>query len=175
MGGKKLIKTKREFVISFLSVLVLLGVWTFGIMQSDKTKVFAATTPKYTVALTGTVTTGTWGGSRTTEVTDQTKIPVQKYSTSGKTEDIILYLTGTSTSGTDILHNNNYINTSQLNFSAALSDDTLILTTAEGVEVGRGTGSLSKTVSDGKYIIKLSHSKSSGAGYTQWRISVNVS
>ena len=131
--------------------------------------------PKYTVALTGTVTKTSWGGSHTTDVKDQTKISVQKYNTSGQTEDIILYLTGSSTSGTATLHDGGYVASSKLNFSTTLSKDTLTLTTSEGKEVAKGTGSLSTTVSDGKYIIKLNHFKESGAGYTMWKMNVNVS
>ena len=148
---------------------------SFGFCFGSGTKVSAATMPKYTVALTGTVTKTSWGGSHTTDVKDQTKISVQKYNTSGQTEDIILYLTGSSTSGTATLHDGGYVASSKLNFSTTLSKDTLTLTTSEGKEVAKGTGSLSTTVSDGKYIIKLNHFKESGAGYTMWKMNVNVS
>lgn len=168
-------KTKGKILSAFFIGIALAAFISFGLCFGSETKVSAASIPKYTVALTGTVTKTMWGGSHTTDVKDQTKISVQKYNTSGQTEDIILYLTGSSTSGTATLHDGGYVASSKLNFSTTLSKDTLTLTTSEGKEVAKGTGSLSTTVSDGKYIIKLSHFKESGAGYTMWKMSVNVS
>ncbi len=168
-------KTKRRILSAFFIGIALAAFLSFGFCFGNGTKVSAATMPKYTVALTGTVTKTSWGGSHTTDVKDQTKISVQKYNTSGQTEDIILYLTGSSTSGTATLHDGGYVASSKLNFSTTLSKDTLTLTTSEGKEVAKGTGSLSTTVSDGKYIIKLNHFKESGAGYTMWKMNVNVS
>lgn len=168
-------KTKGKILSAFFIGIALAAFISFGLCFGSETKVSAASIPKYTVALTGTVTKTSWGGSHTTDVKDQTKISVQKYNTSGQTEDIILYLTGSSTSGTATLHDGGYVASSKLNFSTTLSKDTLTLTTSEGKEVAKGTGSLSTTVSDGKYIIKLSHFKESGAGYTMWKMSVNVS
>lgn len=149
-------KTRRTAaVIIFAVLLAMLSVLL--LLPNGAATASAATTPKYTVALTGTVTKTTWGGSHTTDVKDQTKISVQKYNTSGQTEDIILYLTGSSTSGTATLYDGGYVASSKLNFSTTLSKDALTLTTSEGKEVAKGTGSLSTTVSDGKYIIKLNH------------------
>ena len=168
-------KTKKRIWSAFFIGIALAAFISFGLCFGSETKVSAASIPKYTVALTGTVTKTTWGGSHTTDVKDQTKISVQKYNTSGQTEDIILYLTGSSTSGTATLHDGGYVASSKLNFSTTLSKDTLTLTTSEGKEVAKGTGSLSASVSDGKYIIKLNHFKESGAGYTMWKMNVNVS
>lgn len=168
-------KTKGRILSAVFIGIALAAFISFGFCFGSETKVSAASIPKYTVALTGTVTKTTWGGSHTTDVKDQTKISVQKYNTSGQTEDIILYLTGSSTSGTATLHDEGYVASSKLNFSTTLSKDTLTLTTSEGKEVAKGTGSLSTTVSDGKYIIKLNHFKESGAGYTMWKMNVNVS
>ena len=168
-------KTKRRILSAVFIGIALAAFLSFGFCFGNGTKVSAATMPKYTVALTGTVTKTSWGGSHTTDVKDQTKISVQKYNTSGQTEDIILYLTGSSTSGTATLHDGGYVASSKLNFSTTLSKDTLTLTTSEGKEVAKGTGSLSASVSDGKYIIKLNHFKESGAGYTMWKMNVNVS
>lgn len=168
-------RTKGRILSAVFIGIVLTAFLSFGFCFGSGTKVSAATMPKYTVALTGTVTKTSWGGSHTTDVKDQTKISVQKYNTSGQTEDIILYLTGSSTSGTATLHDGGYVASSKLNFSTTLSKDTLTLTTSEGKEVAKGTGSLSTTVSDGKYIIKLNHFKESGAGYTMWKMNVNVS
>ena len=145
-------RTKGRILSAFFIGIALTAFLSFGFCFGSGTKVSAATMPKYTVALTGTVTKTTWGGSHTTDVKDQTKISVQKYNTSGQTEDIILYLTGSSTSGTATLHDGGYVASSKLNFSTTLSKDTLTLTTSEGKEVAKGTGSLSTTVSDGKYI-----------------------
>ena len=170
-----MIITRQEIGLVLIGAAITVLSLFCALIGKDAEPVSAATMPKYTVALTGTVTRVVWGGGTTSNVENQTKISVQKYNTSGQTEDIILYLTGSSTSGTATLYNNGYVSSTKLNFSASLSSDTLTLTTSTGGEITKGKGSISANVSDGKYIIKLNHSKSAGAGYTQWKINVDVS
>ncbi len=167
--------TKKKILSVFFIEIILAAFLSFGFCFGSETQVSAATMPEYTVALTGTVTKTTWGGSNTTDISNQTVISVPKSNTSGQTEDIVLYLTGTSVAGTSVLYDGNYIASSQLNFRTTLSGDTLTLMTSDGQQVVSEQGAISANVSDGRYRIQLNHSKASGAGYTKWGINVDVS
>ena len=168
-----MLKIKKIFLlyltmlfVALLSVCCVLGVQS--VIQAS------AASPKYTVSLSGTSTHRTWGGSVTDDIENQTKIAVRKNNTSGATEDIILYLTTSSYSGTDVLNNNDYINFAYVKFESSISSNTLKILNSTGGTVASGKGTVSATLSNGQYQVTLNHSKSSGAGYTMWGIDVNV-
>ena len=168
-----MLKIKKIFLlyltmlfVALLSVCCVLGVQS--VIQAS------AASPKYTVSLSGTSTHRTWGGSVTDDIENQTKIAVRKNNTSGATEDIILYLTTSSYSGTDVLNNNDYINFAYVKFESSISSNTLKILNSTGGTVASGKGTVSATLSNGQYQVTLNHSKSSGAGYTMWGVDVNV-
>ena len=157
-----MLKIKKIFLlyltmlfVALLSVCCVLGVQS--VIQTS------AASPKYTVSLSGTSTHRTWGGSVTDDIENQTKIAVRKNNTSGATEDIILYLTTSSYSGTDVLNNNDYINFAYVKFESSISSNTLKILNSTGGTVASGKGTVSATLSNGQYQVTLNHSKSSGA------------
>ena len=82
-----MIKTKRTAMICLLFTILLLGVGCFGFMGFGNTTAYAATTPKYTMTFSGTHTNLGWGANGLqTQITDQTKISVQKVWSSGDKE-----------------------------------------------------------------------------------------
>ena len=169
-----MIKTKRTAMICLLFTILLLGVVCFGFMGFGNTKVYAATTPKYTMTFSGTHTNLGWGANGLqTQITDQTKISVQKVWSSGDKEDVIMYLSGSSVSGSATLANYGYINSSQITYSSSVSA-TLKIYNSKGQEVASGNDSITTTLSDGQYKATLYKKKQSGAGYTQWGYSLDL-
>ena len=166
------IKTNKTRIMIILSMLFALCV-SLGIVFSNTTVMASAsTTPKYTLTVSGTQGSGTWGGSATTNVTDVTSVSVRKSLSASDT--ISFYLSGSASSGTATLANNSYITFSDVYFSSSASDCVITIYNDTEQVVKTGTGSLSTTLSNGRYKIKFDVNRSGGAGYTMWSGSANV-
>ena len=107
--------TRNKLFIGFFVIAIFMIALTFGILSSGVTKAFAATTPKYTMTFSGTHTNLGWGANGLqSQLTNQTKVSVPVTWTSGDKEDVIMYLSGSSVSGTATLANYGYIKSSQV-------------------------------------------------------------
>ena len=106
-----MVKTKRKGILRSLLFAVFALCFAVGLSSlfasGSGTTASAATTPKYTLKVTGTKTNGTWGGQITNNVTDVTSIEVSKGL--GNSENVSFYLYGSSVSGSGTLENNSYI------------------------------------------------------------------
>ena len=58
-----MIKTKKTVMVCLLLTIALLSVVCFCFMDFGKVKVYAATTPKYTMTFSGTNTNLGWGAN----------------------------------------------------------------------------------------------------------------
>ena len=90
-----MIKTRQKIGLVLIGAAITVLSLFCALIGKDAEPVSAATMPKYTVALTGTVTRVVWGGGTTSNV-ENIDIRIGMYNTSGQKEDIILYLTGSS-------------------------------------------------------------------------------
>lgn len=174
--GKLRQATKRILLVT-LAAAAMTACLCFGIFQRDDTTVQAATTPKYTMTFSGTYTYLSWGANgRSTTITNQTKVEVPRAFGTGAKDDLILYISGTSTSGSGVLADNAYINFSNVTISCSLSTAELTLYNSAGSEIvsGKGTITASLSASNETYRINLFQKKQSGGGYTQWGYAVNV-
>ena len=126
----------------------------------------AATTPKYTLTVSGTISSSQWGGGYSNEVADATSVSFRS-SLSGS-DTVSFYLNGPSVSGSATLASNSYITFSDVNISSSASDCTITICNDTEQELKSGKGSVSSTLSDGRYKVKFNIARSGGAGYTQW-------
>lgn len=170
-------ETKR-ILLEVLIAAAMTAFLCFGIFQRDDTTVQAATPPKYTMTFSGTSGSLSWGASgHTNVITNQTKVTVAKQFGSSQTEDIILYLSGSMTSGSAVLEDNGFIDFTNVTISCSLSFVELTLSNSAGQQIVKGKGSISANLSSSsneKYQVDLHATKQSGGGYTQWGYVVNV-
>lgn len=167
------IKTNKSGILIILSMLFALCV-SLGIVFSNRTvTASASTTPKYTLTVSGTIGSGTWGGSVTSDVTDVTSVTI-KNGIGNVNDTISFYMSGTTVLGTSVLANDTYITFSDVKLSSSASDCKITVLNMSDTTVASGTGSLSSTLSDGRYKIKFDVSRSGGSGYTKWSGAGNV-
>ena len=169
-----MVKTKRKSILRTLLCAVFALCFAVGLSSlfANGTTAYAATTPKYTLKVTGTKTDGTWGGKVTKNVTDATSVEIKK--SLSNTENVSFYLNGTSVSGRGTLSNNSYITFSDVHISSSVSDCTITLFDNSDRQVASGTSSVSANLSDGRYKIRFTISRSGGGGYTKWSGSADV-
>ena len=169
-----MVKTKRKSILRTLLCAVFALCFAVGLSSlfASGTTAYAATTPKYTLKVTGTKTDGTWGGEVTKNVTDATSVEVKK--SLSDTENVSFYLNGTSVSGSGTLSNNSYITFSDVHIGSSVSDCTITLYDNSERQVTSGTSSVSANLSDGRYKIRLTISRSGGGWYTKWSGSADV-
>lgn len=169
-----MVKIKRKSILRTLLCAVFALCFAVGLSSlfASGTTAYAATTPKYTLKVTGTKTDGTWGGEVTKNVTDATSVEVKK--SLSDTENVSFYLNGTSVSGSGTLSNNSYITFSDIHISSSVSDCTITLYDNSARQVVSGTSSVSANLSDGRYKIRFTISRSGGGGYTKWSGSADV-
>ena len=169
-----MVKTKRKSILRTLLCAVVALCFAVGLSSlfASGTTAYAAATPKYTLKVTGTKTDGTWGGELTKNVTDATSVEVKK--SLSDTENVSFYLNGTSVSGSGTLSNNSYITFSDVHIGASVSDCTITLYDNSERQVTSGTSSVSANLSDGRYKIRFTISRSGGGGYTKWSSSADV-
>lgn len=170
-------KVKKSVLFGLLAIAIITGV-CIGFLTGQQKQVFAATTAKYTMTFSGTYTNLGWGANgMTSEIKNQTKVSVSKGISSGEKEDIILYLSGSSVSGSEVLADNAYINFTSVTISCSMSTAQLKLFNSAGSQLASGTGKLTATLSSSSsevYRVNLYQKKQTGAGYTQWGYIVNV-
>lgn len=170
-------KVKKSVLFGVLAIAIIIGV-CIGFLTGQQKQVFAATTAKYTMTFSGTYTNLGWGANgMTSEIKNQTKVSVSKGISSGEKEDIILYLSGSSVSGSEVLADNAYINFTSVTISCSMSTAQLKLFNSAGSQLASGTGKLTATLSSSSsevYRVNLYQKKQTGAGYTQWGYIVNV-
>jgi len=168
------VKTKRKSILRTLLCAVFALCFAVGLSSlfASGTTAYAATTPKYTLKVTGTKTDGTWGGEVTKNVTDATSVEIKK--SLSNTENVSFYLNGTSVSGSGTLSSNSYITFSDVHISSSVSDCTITLYDNSARQVVSGTSSVSANLSDGRYKIRFTISRSGGGGYTKWSGSADV-
>ena len=171
-----MVKTKRKSILRTLLCAVFALCFAVGLTSlfasGSSTTASAATTPKYTLKVTGTKTDGTWGGEVTKNVTDATSVEIKK--SLSNTENVSFYLNGTSVSGSGTLSSNSYITFSNIHISSSVSDCTIMLYDNSDRQVVSGTSSVSANLSDGRYKIRFTISRSGGGGYTKWSGSADV-
>mgnify|MGYP002588518765 FL=1 len=169
-----MVKTKRKSILRTLLCAVFALCFAVGLSSlfASGTTAYAATTPKYTLKVTGTKTDGTWGGEVTKNVTDATSVEIKK--SLSNTENVSFYLNGTSVSGSGTLSSNSYITFSDVHISSSVSDCTITLYDNSARQVVSGTSSVSANLSDGRYKIRFTISRSGGGGYTKWSGSADV-
>ena len=171
-----MVKTKRKGILRTLLCAVFALCFAVGLSSlfanGSGTTASAATTPKYTLKVTGTKTDGTWGGEVTKNVTDATSVEVKK--SLSDTENVSFYLNGTSVSGSGTLSSNSYITFSDVHISSSVSDCTITLYDNSVRQVVSGTSSVSTNLSDGRYKIRFTISRSGGGGYTKWSSNIDV-
>ena len=169
-----MVKTKRKSILRTLLCAVFALCFAVGLSSlfASGTTAYAATTPKYTLKITGTKTDGTWGGEVTKNVTDATSVEVKK--SLSDTENVSFYLNGTSVSGSGTLSNNSYITFSDVHIGASVSDCKITLYDNSDRQVTSGTSSVSANLSDGRYKIRFTISRSGGGGYTKWSSNIDV-
>ena len=169
-----MVKTKRKSILRTLLCAVFALCFAVGLSSlfANGTTAYAATTPKYTLKVTGTKTDGTWGGEVTKNVTDATSVEIKK--SLSNTENVSFYLNGTSVSGSGTLSNNSYITFSDVHIGASVSDCKITLYDNSDRQVVSGTSSVSTNLSDGRYKIRFTISRSGGGGYTKWSGSADV-
>ena len=171
-----MVKTKRKSILRTLLCAVVALCFAVGLSSlfasGSGTTASAATTPKYTLKVTGTKTDGTWGGEVTKNVTDATSVEVKK--SLSDTENVSFYLNGTSISGSGTLSSNSYITFSGVHISSSVSDCAITLYDNSDRQVISGTSSVSANLSDGRYKIRFTISRSGGGGYTKWSSSADV-
>ena len=169
-----MVKTKRKSILRTLLCAVFALCFAVGLSSlfASGTTAYAATTPKYTLKVTGTKTDGTWGGEVTKNVTDATSVEVKK--SLSDTENVSFYLNGTSVSGSGTLSSNSYITFSDVHISSSVSDCTITLYDNSERQVTSGTSSVSANLSDGRYKIRFTISRSGGGGYTKWSSNIDV-
>ena len=171
-----MVKTKRKSILRTLLCAVFALCFAVGLSSlfasGSGTTASAATTPKYTLKVTGTKTDGTWGGEVTKNVTDATSVEVKK--SLSDTENVSFYLNGTSVSGSGTLSSNSYITFSGVHISSSVSDCTITLYDNSDRQVASGTSSVSANLSDGRYKIRFTISRSGGGGYTKWSSRIDV-
>lgn len=166
--------TRNKLFIGFFVIAIFMIALTFGILSSGVTKAFAATTPKYTMTFSGTHTNLGWGANGLqSQLTNQTKVSVPVTWTSGDKEDVIMYLSGSSVSGTATLANYGYIKSSQVTLSSSVGA-TMKIYNNLGNLVASGNNTITVTLSDGLYKATLDKTKQSGAGYTKWGYSLSL-
>ena len=169
-----MVKTKRKSILRTLLCAVFALCFAVGLSSlfANGTTAYAATTPKYTLKVTGTKTDGTWGGEVTKNVTDATSVEVKK--SLSDTENVSFYLNGTSVSGSGTLSSNSYITFSDVHISSSVSDCKITLYDNSDRQVISGTSSVSANLSDGRYKIRFTISRSGGGGYMKWSSSADV-
>ena len=171
-----MVKTKRKSILRTLLCAVFALCFAVGLSSlfasGSGTTASAATTPKYTLKVTGTKTDGTWGGEVTKNVTDATSVEIKK--SLSNTENVSFYLNGTSVSGSGTLSNNSYITFSGVHISSSVSDCAITLYDNSDRQVISGTSSVSANLLDGRYKIRFTISRSGGGGYTKWSGSADV-
>ena len=169
-----MVKTKRKSILRTLLCAVFALCFAVGLSSlfASGTTAYAATTPKYTLKVTGTKTDGTWGGEVTKNVTDATSVEVKK--SLSDTENVSFYLNGTSVSGRGTLSNNSYITFSDVHISSSVSDCKITLYDNSDRQVVSGTSSVSTNLSDSRYKIRFTISRSGGGGYTKWSSNIDV-
>ena len=171
-----MLKTQRKGILQTLLCAVFALCFAVGLSSlfasGSGTTASAATTPKYTLKVTGTKTDGTWGGEVTKNVTDATSVEVKK--SLSDTENVSFYLNGTSVSGSGTLSSNSYITFSDVHIGSSVSDCTITLYDNSDRQVVSGTSSVSANLSDGRYKIRFTISRSGGGGYTKWSGSADV-
>lgn len=171
-----MVKTKRKSILRTLLCAVFALCFAVGLSSlfasGSGTTASAATTPKYTLKVTGTKTDGTWGGEVTKNVTDATSVEIKK--SLSNTENVSFYLNGTSVSGSGTISNNSYITFSDVHISSSVSDCKITLYDNSDRQVVSGTSSVSANLSDGRYKIRFTISRSGGGGYTKWSGSADV-
>ena len=169
-----MVKIKRKSILRTLLCAVFALCFAVGLSSlfASGTTAYAATTPKYTLKVTGTKTDGTWGGEVTKNVTDATSVEIKK--SLSNTENVSFYLNGTSVSGSGTLSNNSYITFSDVHIGASVSDCKITLYDNSDRQVVSGTSSVSANLSDGRYKIRFTISRSGGGGYTKWSGSADV-
>ena len=171
-----MVKTKRKGILRTLLCAVFALCFAVGLSSlfanGSGATASAATTPKYTLKVTGTKTDGTWGGEVTKNVTDATSVEVKK--SLSDTENVSFYLNGTSVSGSGTLSSNSYITFSDVHISSSVSDCAITLYDNSDRQVGSGTSSVSANLSDGRYKIRFTISRSGGGGYTKWSSRIDV-
>ena len=166
------IKTNKTGIMIILSMLFALCVG-LGIAFSNTTvTASASTTPKYTLTVSGTTGSGTWGGGVTNEVTDVTSVSIRN--SLSATDTISFYLSGSTVSGSATLANNSYITFSDVKFSSSASDCVITIYNDTEQVVKTGTSSISTTLANGRYKIKFDVNRSGGSGYTKWSGAANV-
>ena len=171
-----MVKTKRKGILRSLLFAVFALCFAVGLSSlfasGSGTTASAATTPKYTLKVTGTKTNGTWGGQITNNVTDVTSIEVSKGL--GNSENVSFYLYGSSVSGSGTLENNSYITFSDIHISSSVPDCTITLYDDSERQITSATSSLSTNLSDGRYKVRFVISRSGGGGRTKWSSSVDL-
>ncbi len=165
-------KTKKSVGLKLLLCVMFVACFMAMFVGFGTTKAYAATTPKYTMTVSGSLYSYTYGGGYTSTITDQTSVSV-KTTMTGNTEDVILYIYGSSSSGTGTLSNGGYIKSSSVNITSSVSS-TITLYNSTGTNLASGS-SISKSLSDGQYRVVLTKSKAEGAGYTQWGYTLELS
>lgn len=167
-------KTKNiSLLIAIILAFATLGVALCLYNSDSKNTAYAATTPKYTVMLSGTYTTGNWGGDRTNNIENVSSLTAVINISNGQ-ETVALSLSGSSVSGTGTLNDKDYINFSDVYFTASQSKYTITIYNEYSNSVASGKGSVSASLPDGLYRVEMTYSTSSGAGYTQFRMSFNL-
>ena len=111
-------------------------------------------------------------GSGATASADATSVEVKK--SLSDTENVSFYLNGTSVSGSGTLSSNSYITFSDVHISSSVSDCAITLYDNSDRQVGSGTSSVSANLSDGRYKIRFTISRSGGGGYTKWSSRIDV-
>ena len=168
-----IVKRNKTLFVGLAGIVIALSCYIAAVIGfGTDTKAYAATTPKYTMTVSGTLGNLSWGASGlTSEIINKTKISVRKGITSGDTEDLILYISGSSTSGSGVLADNGYINFTDVNISCTLSAAQLTLSNSAGKQITSGKGSIKASLSSSSnetYRVNLYLKKQTGAGYTQW-------
>ena len=168
-------KQRTKNILSGITIFVLLAavVLLALFMPKKHTEASAATTPNYTVMLNGTYALGTYSGAQVTEIKDQAVASVAT-GLNPNYESASLNLSGTYTSGTGTLNNKDYINFSDVVFTASLSKYTIALYDEYSNKIAEDTGKLSANLSNGLYKVVMSYSTSGGYGYTQYSVSLSV-
>lgn len=166
------IRFKLVGLMFLLSVFFICGV--FIVAFSPALTAEASTPPRYTMTLNGTQSSGSWGGSKTSEVINQTELSIS-LGLNGKKEEVILYLNGGTYSGSAILPNNGYIiDFDYVHITCSYENAVLTLYNSGGKELESGKGTIACACGQGSYRVNLKISESGGAGYTQWSVGVNV-
>ena len=171
-----MLKLKKELLLSLMLLFIAALSISVLCFMGEYTAITAnAASVKYKMTFSGTHTTRGWGfGEQTVDVKDKTSLSVSKAYGTGDKEEIILYLSGTSSQSGSVLKNDGYINFNSVTLSCSLSSVEIKLYNNSGTQLASGKGSISKSLSNGRYKVNLYRKIETGAGYTMWGYTINL-